>query len=86
MALHSLLEKLRVDWIAYVKEKGEVILDGLPEITMWDGCSERMRKLLYRDGDLFISDCDGIEYSLSEDAGPMTWLELYDVVFGGKEV
>lgn len=81
LSLYDMFNELRDQWISYVKEKGEIELAGAPEITMWDGCSERMKKLVCRDDEAFIVDWYGNEYLLSVDAGPNTFLELCDVVF-----
>lgn len=83
--LYRLCDELRDSWIAYVKEQGGVVeLPGAPHITMYDGCDERMKKLIYRDGDVFIQDAFDNEYSLTTDAGSMTYLELCDVVFHSR--
>ena len=73
-------KELKRLWMEYVKEKGEVKLDGC-YVTMWDGAGERMDKLEYRDGKVFIVDVFGGEYSFEDDTSLESLVELYDFMF-----
>lgn len=73
-------KELKRLWIEYVKEKGEVKLGGF-YITMWDGAGERMDKLVYHDGEVFIVDVFGGEYSFEHCTGLEVLVELYDFMF-----
>ena len=81
LKLYQICEELRKNWIEYVKQCGEIELENAPEITMWDGCYERIKKLVYKDNDVFLVDWYGHEFSLTADAGSATYQELCDVVF-----
>ena len=67
-------------WMEYVKEKKEIKLNGL-YVTMWDGCGERMSKLTYHDGEVFIVDVFGGEYNFEHGIGLEALAELYDFMF-----
>lgn len=82
LEISNICHELWEYWVEYVKQRGEIELIGSPEITMWDGGSERMDKLIYSDNDVWLVDCYGHHFSLANDAGPMTYQELCDVVFG----
>lgn len=73
-------DELKQLWMDYVKQQGEVELDG-SYITMWDGCGERMRKLTYHDDCVYVVDVFGNGWDFSTDIGPETLIELHDVVF-----
>ena len=73
-------KELKPLWMDYVRERGEVPLGGHC-ITMCDGCCERMEKLTHHDGEVFIVDSFGNEWSFESDTGPETLIELKDVVF-----
>lgn len=76
----SQYKELKRLWMEYVKKKGEVKLGGL-FVTMWDGSGERMDKLVYHDGELFIVDVFGSEYNFEHDTGLEALVELYDFMF-----
>lgn len=73
-------EQLKELWMDYVRQQGEVDLDG-HYITMWDGSGERMSRLTHHDGSVCIVDVFGNEWDFSTDVGPETLIELHDVVF-----
>lgn len=73
-------KELKHLWMEYVKEQGEVKLKGF-YITMWDGAGEQMDKLVYHDGEVFIVDIFGNEYSFERDTGLEAIIELYDFMF-----
>ena len=73
-------KELKHLWMEYVKEKGEVKLGGF-YITMWDGAGERMDKLTYHDGKVFIVDVFGNEFSFEDDTSLESLVELYDFMF-----
>lgn len=73
-------DELKELWMDYVRQQGDVDLDGHC-ITMWDGCSERMSRLTHHDGCVYIVDVFGNEWDFSTDVGPETLIELYDAVF-----
>lgn len=76
----SQYKELKRLWMEYVKEKGEVKLGGF-YITMWDGAGERMDRLTYHDGEVFIVDVFGGEYSFEHCTGLEALVELYDFMF-----
>lgn len=73
-------KELKRLWMEYVKEKKEVKLNGL-YVTMWDGAGERMDRLTYHDGEVFIVDVFGGEFSFENDTGLEALVELYDFMF-----
>lgn len=73
-------KELKRLWMEYVKEKKEIKLNGL-YVTMWDGAGERMDRLTYHDGEVFIVDVFGGEYSFEEDTGFEALAELYYFMF-----
>ena len=73
-------KELKRLWMEYVKEKGEIELCGF-YITMWDGAGERMDRLTYHDGEVFIVDVFGGEYSFEHCTGLEALVELYDFMF-----
>ena len=77
---HSQSKELKRLWMEYVKEKGDIKLGGF-YITMWDGAGERMDRLTYHDGEVFIVDVFGGEYSFEHCTGLETLVELYDFMF-----
>lgn len=76
-------EQLKELWMDYVRQQGEVDLDGR-YITMWDGSGERMSRLTHHDGCVYVVDIFGCEWDFSMDVGPETLIELHDVVFADK--
>lgn len=77
---HSQSKELKRLWMEYVKEKGDIKLGGF-YITMWDGAGERMDRLTYHDGEVFIVDVFGGEYSFEHCTGLEALVELYDFMF-----
>ena len=73
-------KELKRLWMEYVKGKGEVKLGGF-YITMWDGAGERMDKLVYHDGEVFIVDIFGNECDFDHETGLEAIVELYDFMF-----
>ena len=80
--VYKMYEALQRQWIQYVYQQGGVVeLPTLPELTMWDGASERFKRLEYIDGDVYLVDRYGTKFSLLADACLLTLLELRDVLF-----
>lgn len=73
-------KELKRLWMEYVKEKGEIKLNGF-YVTMWDGAGERMDRLTYHHGEVFIVDVFGGEFSFENDTGLEALVELYDFIF-----
>ena len=78
-ALCSDAEELKELWTEYVMQQGEVPLGG-GFLTMWDGSGERMDKMFYRDGEVFIKDVFGNEYDFNADSGFETLTDLHDIL------
>lgn len=76
----SQAKELKRLWMEYVKEQSEVKMNGF-YITMWDGAGERMDKLTYNDGKVFIVDMFGGEYSFEDETCFESLVELYDFMF-----
>lgn len=77
--LFSLRNELKELWMEYVKLEGEVPLGGA-FLTMWDGSGERMDKMFYRDGEVFIKDVFGNEYDFNSDTDFESLVDLYDII------
>lgn len=73
-------DEFRNLWRDYVKEKGEISL-GRNHITLVDGTTERMDKMIPEGDDVMLVDQFGHKFSLYADCGCDTLLELHDVVF-----
>lgn len=70
-------------WAEYAKQQGGVDLKRM-HVTMWDGCSERMDRLICRNNQAILVDQFGKEWSLLRDGGVTAILELNDIVFGNQ--
>ena len=70
---------LRSLWRDYVRERVEVSL-GRSHITLVDGVSERMDKMVPEGDDVMLVDQFGNRFSLYADCGIETLMELHDVV------
>ena len=81
--LISLRDELIELWQDYVKLEGEVSLGG-SYFSMWDGSGERMDKLTYHDGVVFIVDVFGLEYDFKTFASFECLHELYDIILAKK--
>ena len=77
--LINLRDELKELWMEYVKLEGEVPLGGA-YLTMWDGSGERMDKMFYRDGEVFIKDVFGNEYDFKSDTDFESLVDLYDII------
>lgn len=80
--VYKMYEALQLQWIQYVYQQGGLVeLPTCPELTMWDGASERFKQLEYIEGDVYLVDRYDTKFSLLADACMQTLLELCDVLF-----
>lgn len=76
-------DELRRMWEEYVRNNKEVPLDR-SHITLLDGVTERMDKMIIRNGEVLLVDQFGNMFSLWSDCGLDTLMELCDVVFANE--